>query len=77
MHYECVGCGKVEQFDPPREVMPRMVLDHWKDVLCSFCKGQLEGFLSGKYVEWVRERGELVRLNKSRRPNPHQSGKVS
>ncbi len=68
MAYECVGCGKVEQNDPPKEVMPRMAVDHWKETICSFCKKQLEGFLATKYTEWIRGREELVKLNKSRRP---------
>ncbi len=67
MAYECVGCGKIEQYDPPRDVMPRFILDHWSIAICSICKRDLEGHLEGKYADWVRER--RLRIQKARQPS--------
>lgn len=64
--YQCVGCGMVGQFDPPREAMPRIVLNYWNEPLCSECKRTLEQHLLNAHGEWIRNRRELIQLNTAR-----------
>ncbi len=69
MTYECVGCGQVDKNSPPTNVMPRIILGHSTQIVCSSCKQDLEEYLGRQLSRWCSERQDLIKLDKSRREN--------
>jgi hypothetical protein len=55
MLYCCEGCGKRgESLGKENSVYPRVVFTNQSAVLCEYCHGRLEGFLTEKWREWFR-----------------------